>query len=212
MLVKGVKKLFCIGIYFLTLHLFALDYTNSQLGFKAKLPDGLDDLSNFPNFKGKLICLGLVNEAGTGLTKAIMLDDLGAPIRRDDMTKHPVPGNASVEKTKWRSFQIDVFKVLEQVQGSPYITFNAQVPLKPHAIQVSVAGPASEEKSLRQDLQSILASIEGPSNWLTTDERVSRGAEGFGRLIILIAFAVVAGSLIIGRIFHRRDRPPPLER
>ena len=126
------------------------------------------------------------------------------------MSKLPTPGNASWEKHPWRSFQIDVVRVQEQPGGIQTITFNAQVPLKPHALQVSVFGLAGEEKQLREDLRSILASIEGESNWLTTEERVSRGAEGFGRLIILVAFVVVAGSLIIGRIFHRKNRPPPI--
>ena len=85
------------------------------------------------------------------------------------------------------------------------LTFNAQVPLKPHAIQVMVSGPASDETSLRQQMQTIVSSVDGPTNWLTTDERISRAAAGGGRLILLgcLLAVGVGGFLKIFRPIFR---------
>jgi hypothetical protein len=126
----------------------------------------------------------------------ISLQDLGGTIGREDLSKkQDKPAGVTLEKTHWQSFDIDVFKVEETTGKVTNITLNAQVPLKPRAIQVSVMGPAAEEASLRQEMQAIVTSVAGTSNWLTPDERVSRLAAGGGRLAFVSAFVCV---LVIG--------------
>lgn len=162
--------LWCVMVLsFLSLQLYGKDYSNPELRFKAKLPDNLEDVSSQMRIRG-LISLGKWNSSRTGIIKLVSLQDLGGTIGREDLSKRKDKlGNAKLEKTHWQSFDIDVFRVVESAGKITNITFNAQVPLKPHAIQLTVMGAAAEEASLRKEMQAIVTSIEGKSNWPSKD-------------------------------------------
>jgi len=196
--------LWCLTFHLLSSPLFALNYSNPELKFKAKLPDNLEDVSIRVAVHGGLISLGQWNQSRSGLVKMVSLQDLGGAIGREDLSKKKdKPANVTLEKARWQTFDIDVFKVIETAGKVTTVTFNAQVPLKPHAVQVTVIGPAAEEASLRQEMQTVVASIEGARNWLTTDDRISRAASGGGRLIAfgcLLTIGVVAG---LRKLFRR---------
>ncbi len=194
---KSLKPFVCgIALLLFSSRLLALDYSNSELGFKATLPDGLQDASKMMRVKS-LVSLGKWNESKTSLLNVVSIQDLGGAIGREDLSKrNTLPANATIEKIPWKSFQIDLFRILEGKNGVSVITFNAQVPLKPHAIQISVVGPAEQEAELRKQIQDIVASVDGPSNWLTKDERIDRVAYGIGRLVgaacVLLVIIVLA--------------------
>jgi hypothetical protein len=120
---------------FLPLQMYGLDYSNPQLGFKAKLPDNLDDVSIRVSVRGGLITLGKWNSSHTELIKMISLQDLGGTIGREDLSKKDKPADVTLEKTHWQGFDIDVFKVEDRSGKDAKVTFNAQVPLKPRALQ-----------------------------------------------------------------------------
>jgi len=201
------KSILCLlGLCFLSGPSFAVPYSNPQLQFKAMLPDNLDDVSIRVPVHGGLITLGKWNSSRSALVQMVSLQDLGGTIGREDLSKKKdKPANVTLEKTRWKSFDIDVFRVVEKAGNISMLTFNAQVPLKPHAIQVMVSGPASDETSLRQQMQQVVASVDGPTNWLTTDERISRAAAGGGRLILLgcLLAVGVGGFLKIFRPIFR---------
>jgi hypothetical protein len=84
-------------------------------------------------------------------------DDLGAFLAsRPDIT---------LLKESWKGYNIDVFRVPQDVQGAEVLTLNAQIPLLPRAIQVKIMGLVEREEELRQDLRAVLNGIDGPSNW-----------------------------------------------
>src|SRR5262249_18333569 len=179
----------------LSLKLYGMDYSNPELKFKAKLPDNLEDVSIRVPIRGGLISLGKWNSSHTGLIKLVSLQDLGGTIGREDLSKRKdKPANVTLEKIRWQSFDIDLFRGEKIVGKDTNVTFNAQVPLKPDAIQVTVFGTAADDASLRQEMQEIVTSVQGASNWLTTDERVSRLAGGVGHL----AFWCVLVIAIVG--------------
>lgn len=191
-----------LSLLFCSTSLLGLDYASQELGFKARLPDRLDDLSKVMRIE-TLVSIGKLNESKTGVDKLISIQDLGGAIGREDLSKRAgKPVTATLEKAPWKSFQVDVFRIVETVGTASLVTFNAQVPLKPHAIQLTVCGPAKDETELRKEMQTILASIEGPSNWLTSEERIARGASGLGRLIVvgsLLVIVVVVGVRKLSR-------------
>ena len=194
------KKLifWLLGLCFLSSPSFGVPYSNSQLQFKAMLPDNLEDVSIRVPVHGGLITLGKWNSSKSALVQMVSLQDLGGTIGREDLSKKKdKPANVTLEKTRWKTFDIDVFRVAENAGNISMLTFNAQVPLKPHAIQVMVSGPASEEASLKQQMQQIVASVDGPTNWLTGAESIARVAGGSGRLILIGCFLVVGvGGLL----------------
>jgi len=190
---KSVKSLAWLALFFLcSTRLFAFNYTNQALGFSATLPDGLPDLA-IETRVDSLVRRGNL-DSSKGPVEIIVIQDLGGPIGREDFSKRKdKPQNLTLEKTAWKSFQIDVFKVGENLNSVPFVTLNAQVPLKPHAIQLTVSGPASDESKLRTEMQKILASIDGPTNWLTDEQRARPG-------INWIAVAAGVMILLIGKI------------
>jgi hypothetical protein len=110
---------------------------------------------------------------------------------------------ATVIAEKWKEFEIEVFRDPEQVQDLRLLTFNAQVPLKPEAVQITVIGEASREDQLRAVLQSVLSNLDGQTNWLNTQQRVTRLAEGLTRLAITVG-VLVAIAVVVWRWVRRR--------
>jgi len=186
---KSAKSLVWVALFFLySTRLFAWNYTNQELGFSVTLPDRLPDFSMETRVKS-LVSRGNL-DASKGPVEMIIIQDLGGPIGREDLSKKAdKPQNVTLEKTGWKSFQIDLFRVVENIRSVPFVTLNAQVPLKPHAIQLTVSGPVSDEDKLRTELQTVLASVNGRTNWLTDEERRARPTTNW--------LAVMAGLLIL---------------
>ena len=168
---RSIKTFFCALVFLLgATPLFALQYVNSNLGFAATLPDGLDEFptNSVPNVlfsRGKMV--GPKNT----VIRLIVIQDLGGVMGRVDEAKRKTPPkNVTEEEAAWKSFKLPVAKVVEDFNGVPSVSFNVQVPLKPHAIQLNVAGPLSDEGKLRKEMETILGSIEGPTNWLTQED------------------------------------------
>lgn len=176
--------------------LLAFNYTNQGLGFSATFPDGLADFSSQTKVKS-LVSLGSLNGSKTGRVEMIVLQDLGNPIGREEVSNaSDRPQNVTLEKTSWKSFDIDVFRVSENLNSVQFVTLNAQIPLKPHAIQLTVSGPASDEGKLRNDMKTIVASVNGATNWLTEGQRTESARRADNPLAIAIGLIV----LIFGRI------------
>ena len=197
-MMKSAKILLCAALFLLcSTHLFAWTYTNQELGFSAALPDGYSDISSQMKVKA-LVSQGKMDPSKTGIIEMIAIQDLGAPIGRDDLSKTPgKPENVKFEKTAWKSFSIDLFSVVENVNSISFLTLNAQVPLKPHAIQITVAGPATDEARLRAEMQQIVASVDGPTNWLMDDERQYAGTNWIAVLVGIIV--MITGRLRISK-------------
>ncbi len=87
-----------------------------------------------------------------------------------------------LRKLTWKSFDIEVFVV--HVAGTDKkLILVADVPLKPEAIQIALAGPSSDEARLTAELQAVLASLDGPTNWKTDDERILALAKLIGMAV-----------------------------
>jgi hypothetical protein len=178
--------------------LSAFEYTNAQLGFKANLPDGLDDYSADMKVKS-LISRGSI-DGSNGVIEVVFIQDLGGTIGREDLSKKTDrPQNVKLENTKWQSFDINVFRVVENVHDVPFVTFNAQVPLKPHAIQITVFGPAYDEPRLRTEMQAVVASVQGSSNWLARGGIQRRPQQQSWLTISIGLFAMIVGKLRVSK-------------
>jgi hypothetical protein len=100
--------------------------------------------------------------------------------------------------------------VQETEAGVASVTLNAQVPLKPKAIQVTVVGPQSDEAQLRQELRAIVASVEGPTNWsdrgmAMSQQRLEKISHGAGRLWVFGCLLVIAVAVALKKLFRRKN-------
>jgi hypothetical protein len=68
-------------------------------------------------------------------------------------------------------------------------------------IQINLGGRAEDEAMLLADLEAVLASFEGKSNWLTDAER----SERLGEIVGTVA-GVVAGAAVVVFLLQRQRR------
>ena len=182
------------------------EYSSRELGFRVRMPDGFEDISDRSQVKGGLVTLARFNRMDGRLNRLVSLQDLGGVIRRDnDLTKtRKQPRNVTVEKFEWRDFEVDVFNVTEMENGKTYVTLNAQVPLKPRGIQVTMTAPISEEASMRQELKSLLGSIEGPSNWSNKAERITEGTARVWPGVVALGVLIAGALALIWKVMGGR--------
>jgi hypothetical protein len=96
----------------------------------------------------------------------IFVEDLGGRIQKADLAK-AVAGKKDLKllKEKWQNLDIDVFEIQESDGEVTLLTYNAQVPLLPKAVQVKVFGLADRKVELQQALKEALKGVDGTSNW-----------------------------------------------
>ena len=93
-----------------------------------------------------------------------------------------------LRREKWKSFDIEVLVgVAQQEPGIAVLV--AQVPLKRQAIQVAVTAPLARQAELLSLLRTLLASLDGPSNWLTDKERSLSAGKAVGGLVVMLGLA-----------------------
>jgi hypothetical protein len=73
--------------------------------------------------------------------------------------------NVTVRTFNWRGLEVDGLVVSENLLGTPFTTFNIQLPTLPRAVQISLAGPTARQAELEGIAATLLPSIDGKSNW-----------------------------------------------
>ncbi len=110
-----------------------------------------------------------------------------------------------LRREKWKSFDIDVMiGVARQGQVGLYVLV-AQVPLKPEAIQLKLVAPEAHQAELLALLRTLLAGLDGPSNWLTAGERARSAGRAVGGLAVLLGLAI----WLFARWRKSRKQPAP---
>jgi hypothetical protein len=170
---------------------------NQALGFRLSVPDGF--VQDPTKAQGDIV-FAFMRPPGPSdkANSAVMVSRMRGVIGREKidpklLAKAP---KVSLVPEKWKDFEIEVMRVPEEIGGVKVVTFNAQVPLKPEAIQISVVGEVARENELRSVLRTVLATLDGQTNWLTTDERINRGATGIAKMAITIAVLLFLGGLV----------------
>jgi hypothetical protein len=103
-------------------------------------------------------------------------------------------------QTRWQGLELDLLVTQAKREGRGILTLSTQVPLAKEAVQINMAGSAEDGTRLLADLQTVLGSLQGKSNWLTDEQR----SEQLGRMIGTIASALGGAILIL--VLMRRVR------
>jgi len=135
----------------------------------------------------------------------LLVEVLPGTISREPLPLSALPESSTVYTLTWRELELEVVEIPEWVGDQAMINRNVQVPLKPNAIQLRLVGPAERDEEMAELLPSILATVEGPSNWLSGEERAGRLGEAFGKVVLVIlGITAIAG---ISRGVRRRRTP-----
>jgi len=183
--------------------------SNQPLGFRLSVPDGF--VQDPTKAQGDIVFAFMRPAApGDKANSGIMVSRMRGVIGREKIdpklmaTKAP---KVTVVTEKWKDFEIEVTRVPEEFGALKVVTFNAQVPLKPEAIQISVVGETARENELRSALRTVLATLEGQTNWLTTGERINRGTIGIAKMAVTIAVLLFLGGLVWRALRGRKSSP-----
>jgi len=178
-----------------------------QLGFRLSAPDGF--AQDPERVQGQVVyAFQRPPEGEQKVGVFIVVSRLGGVLGREKLDPKAMASKSpqvTLVTEKWQDFDIEVFRVPEQVGELQLLTFNAQVPLKPEAVQVAVIGEASREAELRSTLRSVLGSLDGQTNWLNTEQRVGRAAEGLTRLAITVGVLTLL-AVVVWRAIRRRRK------
>lgn len=96
----------------------------------------------------------------------LLIEDLGGMIAKDDMSKF-AQGREDVRplREKWKMHEIDVWEIQEDFGEVTTLTYNAQVPVLPRAIQIRLVGLAERQDELQELLKAVLSHVHGSTNW-----------------------------------------------
>ena len=183
-------------VFLLRAPVFGLEFINQGLATKIELPDGYENVTKAMAGKA-MVALRKVDPFSNIVVRIVMLQDLGTLVGQKDLPqRQPGPG-MTLERAHWKKFDLLVCKIIED-KGT---TFNTQIPFRPHALQLTVFGPNKDEAQLRMEMQNILDSAEGPTNWLT-DEEISSSIR-WALIRVLIGAILLVGLVVF---LVRRNR------
>ena len=183
-------------VFLLRVPVFGLEFINQGLATKIELPDGYENVTKAMAGKA-MVALRKVDPATHAVVRIVMVQDLGTTVGQNDLPQRQPGPRMTLEKAHWKKFDLLVCKITED-KGT---TFNAQIPFKPHALQLTVFGPSKDEAQLRTELQSILDTAEGPTNWLS-DEEISSNIRW--ALIRLVVGAALVVGLVVFLVRRKR--------
>jgi len=178
---------------------------DAKLGFTLTLPPGFVDFPAGRTQPGTVYSY-IKGDPGSDDYAIVAIIPMGGTIGREPLTSAGLPHADGVQfslgRDKWKSFDVDVMVGVARQENVSILVRIAQVPLKREAIQVAVTGPEARRAELTALLQTLLASLDGESNWLTNSERAYRGGKAAVGLVAL----ALAGLLFWRQ--RKRSRGP----
>jgi hypothetical protein len=164
---------------------------DEALGFTLTVPEGFVDYPPGREQQGTPYAY-VKGQPGTTDFTIIGVKPMGGTIGREPLPASELPQADGIKfdlrREKWKSFDIEVLVgVAQQEPGIAVLV--AQVPLKRQAIQLAVTSPLARQAELLPLLRSLLASLDGPSNWLTDRERSLRAGKAIGGLAVMLGLA-----------------------
>lgn len=178
--------------------------SHPQLGFRLTVPDGF--VPDAEKVQGKVLFAFQRPPVGDQrMGTFVFVSRLDGILGREKLDpKQMTERNPQITigSDIWKGFEIEVVRVPELVEDVQVVTFNAQTPLKPEAVMVTVSGEAARENDLREVLRAVLGNLEGQTNWLNTEQRVTRAAQGVAQLAISLCVLLFIGGLI-WRVFRK---------
>jgi hypothetical protein len=96
----------------------------------------------------------------------LIVEDLGGRIE-NERPPPPVRNLPGVRffRIRWKVHHVPVFEIRETFGELTTLTYNAQVPVLPNAVQLRVVGAAERKDELLGVLRAALNGVEGASNW-----------------------------------------------
>jgi len=195
--------------------LLQLPVSSDSLGFRFTVPPGFVEYPEGRGTNTKIVdCWAEEGADSTAATLVLCVSRLGLTMGTDTLEAKDLPPNARRLHYTWREFDLQGFAVPLTRADGELIALSVQVPLRREAMQLTLAGPPSEEARADSIMRVTLASFEGESNWLTRGQRAEKLGEVVGYWL-----SGAIGIAVLAWIYRRRKaaesrsrpvrRPPP---
>jgi hypothetical protein len=185
---------------------------DAENGFSFAVPDGYAD---YPEGAAPGVLHSFARGKPDDASFAVIrIQAMGGTIGREPLVRETVERAArqtasasgveitgfDYRKVKWKDFELDLVLTRLTNGDKKLVTLATPVPLAKQAIHVVLMGPAGDEAGLVANLQAILRSLDGRSNWLSDAER----SERLGRLVGLVVGAIGGVAIVVW--WRRRKR------
>jgi hypothetical protein len=187
----------------------AVQVTHPTLGFSLTIPEGFEPspevAASNPDFVYAFRKEGDA-EGDDPVGTVIIVERMRGTIGRERLDPARVKGRR-VLAFKWKGFEIDGVEVPESADGIDFVNYNVQVPLKPEAIQLRVAGQRGRARELRALADGLLVSLDGQTNWLRSSAPPSLATSPqYGTLILGVTLLGVIAGFVVLWLLRRRTR------
>ena len=169
---------------------------NTELGYRFTVPEGF---TAFPEARQQDV-VDCWSEPAAASGLILCVQRLHGVLPREGLRQQDLPPSARLMHFPWKTFSIDGLRTDTTESGGPVVVFAAQVPLRKEAIQLIVTGPGDQAARAEAIMTSTLATLEGETNWLTSEERS-------GRLGTIVGWVVgITVAVILVRMWKARQR------
>jgi hypothetical protein len=185
--------------HFLLAFLLQTQASDASLGYQFTVPEGFVTYPEGRSANPDLVECWTEDEPVSAQGALVLcVQRLHGTIGREPIRPDELPAGAQLTALRWREFDLQGVRAMTERDEGPSFSLVAQLPLKPEAVQLLLAGPADEVERGDTLLKAMLTSFKGESNWLTSSERSERIGKSIG-IWVTIAFAV-------GAVFYMRKR------
>src|SRR5882672_1029076 len=149
--------------------------SNAERGYVMSLPE--DFVAIPAEFSGGRDVVGCWAGEGSQSSRGaffLCVQRMHATLGREHLKSTDLPAKSQLLTVRWNGLDIDAIRTDTSQVGTPITVYTAQVPLRKEAIQVVVAGPSARSTETLATLNSVLGSLKGETNWLSSTERAGR--------------------------------------
>jgi hypothetical protein len=164
--------------------------TNAELGYRFTLPEGFGPFPEGRSQQDVVDCWTEVAAAAPSGALVLCVQRMRATLGRERLRPQDAPASTQLRTFKWQGFELDGIRSDTAQSGMPVVMLATQVPLRHEAIQLIVAGPRDQGQRAEAIMTSVLGTLEGETNWLSSEERAGRLGNIVG-WVVGIAVAVV---------------------
>src|SRR6266511_4035176 len=151
--------------------------TNAELGYVMSLPHGFVSIpAEFAGVRDVVGCWAGEGSQSSQGAFVLCVQRMHATLGREHLKSSDLPASSRLLTVRWPGLDIDAIRAETSQAGAPLTVYTAQVPLRREAIQVVVAGPGARAPEALTILNSVLGSLKGETNWLSSTDRAGRRA------------------------------------
>jgi hypothetical protein len=174
--------------------------SNAELGYVMGLPNGFVSIpADFAGGRDVVACWAGEGSKSSQGALILCVQRMHATLGREHLKASDLPATSRLMTVRWNGLDIDAIRTDTGHAGAPLTVYTAQVPLRKEAIQVVVAGPTTRANESLATLNSVLGSLKGETNWLSSTERAGR----LGTIAGWVA-GIAIGLLIVRMVVTRR--------